>query len=480
MSRISQLYLILLFLVHSGYVWAQQPEFVDAPLAAKFQEALEQQHEAQIATGFTAAVSLPDGRIWYGVAGMSNPSREEAFRTDHRIGFASITKTFTAALVLQLVEEGLLTLEDTIDDWFPPMTFINGAVTIRQMLNHESGIYNFRNHPDLVPLAQGTPGRFWTPEELLGTFLDRPVFAPGAGSGYSNTNYILLGMIAEVATEENIASQFRSRFLDPHGLTETYLGAEEPATGEVATTWFDLDHDGSLDDNSEFFDATSFHSLRWAAGGMFSIPNEIAQWAKILFASDLLEEETRNEMLTFLPITGTGAVWTGYGLGIQEYWIAEETFWGHSGGLRGAASLMVYSPATDISIAVASNDNRANHVQLVASLFETAKASQLPTSYEEVPSNPEDLLVTSVYPSPFQSRVILNYQLAHHSSVRVRIHDLLGREVFTEVLPEKEAGVHKYEWDGNDANGKTMSPGVYVYTMVTSSGRFAGSIVKSR
>ncbi len=469
---------LFVFLLASGSARGQAIEPVETSLSLAFQEALDEEFSAQITTGFTAAVSMPDGRLWQGTAGMSNPDTDDLFRTDHRIAFASITKTFVAALVLQLVDEDVLTLEDTIADWLPPMMYINSSVTIQQLLNHQSGIYNFTNHPNLVPEAIGEPDRSWVPEELLASFLGQAVFTPGVGSGYSNTNYILLGMIAKAATGIDVSVQFRTRFLDPHQLNATYLGSEEESTGELATTWFDLDSNGSLDNYSSLYNAPSFNSLRWTAGGMYSTAEEIARWAKILFTGGLLDSDTQQNMLTFLPISGTGAIWTGYGLGIQEYQMAGATFWGHSGGTRGAVSLMAYSPEYDISIAVAANDNRASQVPLVSALFEEARASLLVTSSEKEGSLPKHTLsIKSIYPNPFQQQVTLTYQLAEPSSVEIIIHDLLGREVDNYVHTRQVPGDHLFQWNGTSASGQPVPPGLYMYTIKSDKQRISGSLI---
>ena len=460
----------------TGY--AQSTESVNAFLAKSLQAVLEDEFESQVSTGFTAAVFMPDNTLWTGTAGMSNPVLGDSFRTDQRIAFASITKTFVAALMLQLVEEEVLTLEDTIGDWLPMMHFVNPAVTISQLLNHQSGLYNFTNHPDLVPAAFRDLERHWTPEELIASFLSQPLYLPGRSSGYSNTNFILSGMIAEAATGEKLSVLLRERFLDPYRLTATYLGSDEAATGELVTTWFDLDGNGSLDDYSEFQDASSFLSLRWAAGGMLSTPEDIAQWAKILFTEDMLQKETRERMLTFLPINGTATTWTGYGLGVQEYEIAETTFWGHSGSTRGATSLMVYAPEHNISIALAANDNRANHVSLAGRLFEAAIAATVNTAVDSYNSPKRHELHVSAYPNPFQHTMSFEYIVEYATSVTFRIYDILGRAVFNRSYIWQEAGSHRIEWSGTDSKGNTVASGLYVYTLEVGKRQITGRVIR--
>ena len=468
----------------TGLLWcaaqfvSAQPA-VNESLASKLQITLDAEFAAQRSTGFTAAISMPDGSIWLGTAGKSNPALNEDFRTDHRIGFASITKTFVAAAILQLVEEGVLTLDDRVDQWLPSMRFINPAITIRHMLNHQSGAFNFTNHGDLGSAAIADTSRYWTPEEIISSFLAQALYSPGQGSGYSNTNYILLGMILKAATGKEASTIFRERLLDPNQLADTYLGSEENATGDFVTTWVDLTGDGILDDNSAFYETPSFQSLRWTAGGMISTPENIVRWSKLLFTGDILEPETRDQMATFLEINGTGAVWTGYGLGIQEYNMAGATFWGHSGSTPGATSLMAYAPDYDISVVVAANDNRANHVAMVSALFETARASLLPTnSEEEIPVEPSVLTVHGVYPNPFESRATITYELLSSAPVSIRIFDVLGRELVSQHLSTQSPGYHQFTW--NDQEREQAATGLYLYTIATDQEVHTGQIIRRR
>ena len=386
-------------------------------------------------------------------------------------------KTYVAALVLQLVDEGILSLEDTVADWLPAMMYINPGIKISHMLYHQSGVYNFTNHPDLTPSALADLNKHWTPEELLSSFLGQTLYSPGTSSGYSNTNFILLGMIIKAATGEDISTLFRSRFFVPNNLTATYLGSEEEGTGEVVTTWTDWDSDGVLEDNTVFFKAASVQSLRWAAGGMISTPEEVARWAKILFKGDLLTPATHEKMLNFLQINGTGSTWTGYGLGIQEYNISGTTFWGHSGWIRGAVSLMVYSPVYDISIAVASNDERARHFSIVPALFEAAREFLVPTNTDS-PQPSTSLLSIDTFPNPFHNHVTLSYQLNEPSSVKIIIYDILGRQVSKNTQLMQGAGTHNYVWSGRTESGAAVPPGVYLYTLMANGTSTSGHIIR--
>jgi len=165
-------------------------------LAMKLQNALDKALEIGSEghqLGISAAIIIPDEEIWIGVAGVSHPGTPIAPEMLFDIG--SSEKNFQAALVLKLKEEGLLSLDDPISKWLPDYPNINHTVTIRQLLNHTSGIYDFIEHPDSTwrrGFSNIDPIKIWTPEEVITTFMSEPYFSPGEGWHYSTTNYLLL------------------------------------------------------------------------------------------------------------------------------------------------------------------------------------------------------------------------------------------------------------------------------------------------
>ena len=186
-----------------------------------------------------------------------------------RFAIASITKTFVAALILQLAEEGQLSLQDSLHRWLPDFRYIDANITIDQLLNHTSGIFNFTDNPAFWNALWADPQRNWMPEEILNQFLAPPFFAPGSQLAYSNTNYMLLGLIATAVTSSPLSQQFRNRFFDPLGLTGTFYAATEAVTGDVAHNWSDTNGDGQVEDLS-VGTGISMYSMVGTAGGMVS------------------------------------------------------------------------------------------------------------------------------------------------------------------------------------------------------------------
>ena len=467
--------LLLLLGLALVWLWPASAQSVDAGLETALQAALDAEYEAQIMNGLSAAVVLADGSVWTGASGFSDPVAEVPIRTDMRFGFASITKTYTAAVILQLAQEGVLSLDDPLSQWLPVMLYINSAITIRQLLGHTSGIYNFGNHPDLWAEVTRDLQHYWEPEETMATFLKPPVFFAGDGSGYSNSNYILLGMIIEEATGKEVATVFRERLLDPNGFDHTYLAAQEAPTGELAKTWWDYRGFGIWEDFSGFYQP-SVTSIGFTTGSMYSTSEQTAQWAQALFAGNVLQPEWLEAMRAFEAISGTGDVWTGYGLGIQQFMIDGVELWGHSGLIRGSASRMVYSPAHGFSIAVVDNDGRSNHTNVVSALM-AVLLDPTYTSVDAPAALPELVTVEAAYPNPFTDRLTVRYQLSEPAHVRLQVFNVLGQPVQTLHAAPMPSGTHRITWDGTDAQGRLLANGLYLYRLQAADELRTGTIV---
>lgn len=177
--------------------------------------------------GVSASVVLADGSQWSSAAGVSG---DEPLREDHLIVIASITKTMTGAVILQLVDEGVLHLDDPIGRWLTPRLYVDPAITIQQLLNHTNGLANYTTVSALGTAINADPAHVFTPEELLG-FVGQPGLAPGTSTQYTNTAFLLLGLIAERATNRSIIELYHQRLWKPLGLTEIFLPGYEEAPG---------------------------------------------------------------------------------------------------------------------------------------------------------------------------------------------------------------------------------------------------------
>ncbi|MFC9426248.1 serine hydrolase domain-containing protein [Streptomyces sp. NPDC056987] len=278
------------------------------------------------------------GGHWFGTAGVADTRTRRARGHEDRFRIGSITKTFTATVLLQLVAEGQLALEDTVERWLPGVLTGNGhdgsTITVRQILNHTSGVFSHtRDQPALSRQES------YTPEELVEIALSHPAdFPAGKGWAYSNTNYILAGMIVEHVTGRTLADEITDRLARPLGLTGTSLplGADPALSGPHSshyTRLFSPDPDATVHNVTEL--ETSPYG---AAGGMISTVADLNRFFAALLGGCLLRPEQQREMFTMVP-TESWLPGAAYGLGVSRLTLPSGTVvWGMGGALFGSWS----------------------------------------------------------------------------------------------------------------------------------------------
>jgi D-alanyl-D-alanine carboxypeptidase len=283
-----------------------------------------------------------------------------------RIG--SNTKTMTGTVILQLVQEGKLSLDDPVSKYHFGVP--NGDnITIAELLNMRSGLQDFTGLPVFGQTLDAAPQRVWTPDETLAlSFAQPPAFAPGEGYLYANANTVLLGLIAQQLTGQPLAQVFEERIFGPLGLSHSLLPAAGSHTiprahahgymyGSIAGFI-----DGPLSPEQqaaavagtlEPIDRTNMNpSWAWAAGGAISTTNDLARYVKALGGRGLLNEQMQAERIASpLPIDPTKPDGTAYGLGIVKY----GQLYGHTGELPGFDSFIGYDPARDITLVAWAN-----------------------------------------------------------------------------------------------------------------------------
>ena len=331
-----------------------EPSFAEV-----LQTALDDTRTANNIRGVSAAVIVPGQNTWRGGSGTSTEG--QPITPTMFFGIASITKNYIGALTLTLVEAGILTLEDPLSRWLPSMTNIDATITLRQLLNHTSGLANYTDNPAIIDFLFSEPSRTWAPEEVL-ALVEAPTSAPGTAWSYSNTNYILLGMVIQEATQASVSTNFRDRLFAPLGLNHTFLELEDDVPGPRATPWADLNNDGVLEDISSH-PREALYSGAWTAGGLVATADDVARWTKALFEGEVLSQAMLDQMLTFInPVSHPAA--TGYGLGTMEFASSTLTRWGHTGDIFGYGSIMMYVPERQISIAVLANQGLDENVKI--------------------------------------------------------------------------------------------------------------------
>lgn len=297
-----------------------------------------------------------------GISGLDEP-----MPTGAHFGIGSITKTVVATTILALEEEGLLGVDDPISDYLEiDFTNVNGEITIYELLNHFSGLRGYMKHEDLWPMVDSDPFTKIQPNDLV-QYIGEPEFEPGARWEYSNSNYLILGLIIESATGKTVGEVMREKLWAPLGLKNMYFAANETVPDPIATPWRGLDDSGVLTDISSVYGA-GYHSVFYCAADVFSTASDLSLFAQYLFSGELLSENTMEKMLTFYDLGDP--VITGYGLGVREIFFPDRLLWGHTGGMRGYGTFMFYDPITHVSIAVLNNQSRSqNGVTLRGELY---------------------------------------------------------------------------------------------------------------
>jgi D-alanyl-D-alanine carboxypeptidase len=339
----------------------------DAALTYALQRALDSVRITQGVAGVSAAVLVPGQGVWQGVSGISSRMPPVNVDPSMLFGIGSNTKAFISATILSLVDEGMLSLDDPLSRRLPSYPNITGSVTIRQLMNMTSGLFDYLNDSN----AQGdsvaaNPTRRWTPEELIHTFVGPPHGLPGGAYSYCNTDYILLGMVIKNITGMSVSSQIRNRVLTPISLDHTYLAVEESFSEPVAHPW-----DGGTDFAS--VPITAHFSTLWTAGGVMSTPENMARWINALYEGKVISPASLSQMLTFVPMTSTvatGFTWNGYGLGVRQGSYYGKRVLGHVGAVMGYVSITGYLPRTGASFAVLFNESEGGTGTALAALFD--------------------------------------------------------------------------------------------------------------
>ncbi|WP_371384039.1 serine hydrolase domain-containing protein [Rhodococcus sp. GXMU-t2271] len=325
----------------------------DAAQAEQFQAALDDVRDDFKFPGVVARVITADYE-WTGSSGTAGPdSTEPPTAADHtRIG--SITKTFTVTAILQLMQDGKLSLDDPIGKYVPGLP--NGdTATLRQLADMTSGIPSYTFDENFQNQLFGDPTKPWTPEQLLDIVRgDPPNFAPGEKWEYSNSNLIALGLVVEQVSGQSLGDYITERITEPIGMSETSF----PDNADIPSPHLDgITEQGQPEGQTT--DATNWDpSWAWAAGAMISTLDDLQIWAKAIGTGEgLYDQQTQDvRMSSFLyglpPNTATAAY--GLGLGDADGWLS------HTGELPGFNTYFGYNQDTRDIILVAVNSDIPN------------------------------------------------------------------------------------------------------------------------
>jgi D-alanyl-D-alanine carboxypeptidase len=268
-------------------------------------------------------------------AGVGNLSSELPLLVTDRMRIGSLAKSYVAVVVLQLVGEGKLALDETVEELLPGRITNGAEITVRELLNHTSGIFDYWQDDSFIGRLIDDPTRPWSPDELVDIAALHPrLFDAGESWSYSNTNYVLLGRIIEAATGQPLASELASREFIPLSLKYTSFDESPEIVGSFA-------HGYAILGGPQPTDVTLVSpTAAWAAGGgLVSTADDVAAFYAALMTGRLLAPDLLNAMLTTVPAD----VGLTYGLGIGEIETPCGSAWGHQGEFPGYLSFALTS-----------------------------------------------------------------------------------------------------------------------------------------
>jgi D-alanyl-D-alanine carboxypeptidase len=298
--------------------------------------------------GVAASVWI-GGERWDGVQGVSDLATKSSFRRDDYVRIASITKTFTATAVLQLVDRKKVSLDDKLERYVPGIA--NGTeITIRQLLNMSSGIYDFTGDQRFLAAFDANPTMAWQPTQVLDIVKrHKPAFPPGTDSVYCDTNYILLGMIIEQVTGRAAGDVINQDIVANLGLKQTSFPTDATVP-EPHPTAYVPDPDKQSEPPKVVNEVNP--AVAWTAGAMISTVDDLKRWGDELTRGTLLSPELQKERLMTRRLEGA-PIPVGYGLGILKV----GTFLGHNGAILGYTSVMLRDPNADATLVSVGNSS---------------------------------------------------------------------------------------------------------------------------
>ncbi|MGB2751764.1 MAG: serine hydrolase domain-containing protein [Pyrinomonadaceae bacterium] len=329
-------------------------------LKTQIQQKLDEWHKAGKFPGATVGVVLANGEVMSFAVGYSDTAAKTPMLATDRMLAGSTGKTFAAATALQLVKEGKIGLDDKVEKylgsevWFARLPNAKD-ITVRQLMNHTSGLVRYEFKDQFTKDLTANPEKVWKPQELLAYLLDeKPPFEAGKSWDYSDTNYIVLGMIIEKVTGKKFYDVANKRLIKPLKLTNTipqdglklkgvvqgYAGANNPFGGKD-----EMIANGKFIINPQF---------EWTGGGWATTTEDLARWAKMMYEGKAYDNALLPQVLAGVAAPMLGRE-TKYGLGVIIRKTAAGTSYGHSGFFPGYMTDMMYFPEQKIAVAVQVN-----------------------------------------------------------------------------------------------------------------------------
>jgi D-alanyl-D-alanine carboxypeptidase len=349
-----------------------RPRITTVPIGVRLEAELDRLQRRLGIPGVSVTVIFRDGTTWTGTSGLADVRMNVPVKDGTAFAVGSISKTYTAALILALAGDGKVDLDKPAATYLPGFA-LDRRITVRMLLDHTSGIDDFFIHGAIDTALQKQPSANWSVARTL-KYVAKPYFPPGKGYHYSNTNYLYLGLIAEAVTKTTLGKALHERLFAPLGLDQTwYQTAEKPrAPTAHGYRFVGTSRTAPPIDLSDGTGIVPFTSVVTAAGGAGSIATtstDAAMWARLLYSGNVLGPEMTAEMLNGVGLTAAYKPRVPYGLGVQVFPIDGRLTVGHSGTLLGFRAAMRYLPGEATTIAVLTNQSRTDPGVIVQSLL---------------------------------------------------------------------------------------------------------------
>lgn len=400
-------------------------------IAGRLQHTLDSVCVRYNVKGASAAAYIPGMGLWKGVSGVSHEG--QPMRTDMLLGMGSNTKTHIAAVLLRMQDDRLIDLDDTIGTWIQGYRNISGQITIRQCLNHTSGLHDYMQNPGINDSILTLDNKQWSKQEILKMAL-APNGVPGSAWDYSNTNYIIAGIIIESVMQKPVYQVLKEMILEPHGLDQT-MDFEAVSSGSYAHPWSVVMSDGFLMDMTETPYLSSLFTLANTAGSLMTTAEDNALFWHKLGSGQLLSAQAWKEMKQLVPISSRVA----YGLGIFLYskQMNGRTFYSHGGTFFGYINENMYDTTTGVSIAVLTNQDSMSNDGLLSLMIRPLHKVTM-----NMPNTGLREQMTSMkrtyYPNPATTEIAYNAETVLENG-RILILDLQGK-VWKEQVTTASSG----------------------------------------
>jgi D-alanyl-D-alanine carboxypeptidase len=424
--------------------------------------------------GVACSIHIPGHPDWSGAIGLN----DETNPMDTGLVFevASNTKTFVTALIMKLQDQGKLSIKDSIGKWLlKKYPNVDGQITIEQLLNHSSGIYDYLNDdPKATVFVEffTDPTKRWTPDSILFNHVGAPNFKAGTSYKYSNTNFVLAGLIAESAGGAPLGTQIHTNFIDPLKLTRTFFGGEDSIPLPFAHNWSYADTSNPEIDYYDV-DKTGQLSGAWGAGNIVATTSDLLRWCTLLYTGQVVSKAALAEMMA-VHRWPDGSY---YGLGTSRAPYGNKFLFGHGGSLLGFKSTMLANPKDSITVVVYMNSDPefvngkvidATTNDYILDVFN--EIYRAPASVSE--EKPAMVIALSAFPNPATDHVTFYFRTGKESMNKLTIYNELGEPVKTLLNESLAPGIHSASCILTD-----MHAGTYFYRLLSGTEVATGKIV---